>query len=158
MSPRPMRWLEHKVPPPVVALLLGGAMAGVANWPPILPWPQPWARLLVGALALTGLACDLSGLLRFRRAHTTVNPLTPQKTSALVTGGIYRLTRNPMYLGLALWLTAWAVHLGSLWPLAGPVLFVAYITRFQILPEERHLHARFGAEYLAYTERVRRWL
>lgn len=153
-----MRWLEHKMPPPVVALLLGSAMYWAAGWRPALPWLQPFAGPLAVALTLAGLACDLSGLSRFLRAHTTVNPLTPQKTSALVTDGIYRLTRNPMYLGLALLLTAWAVHLGALWPFAGPALFVAYTTRFQILPEERCLYARFGAEYLAYTERVRRWL
>ena len=63
-----------------------------------------------------------------------------------------------MYLGLVLLLSAWAVHLQAVWPWARPVAFVAYITRFQILPEERVLRARFGAEYLAYTARVRRWL
>lgn len=154
-----LRWLEHKVPPPAVALLAGWAMHAVAAWPPALPWLSSMAgALLTGLLVLAGLACDLSGLLRFTRARTTANPMTPHKTSALVTGGIYRLSRNPMYVGLALLLAAWAVHLGALWPFAGPPLLMAYLTRFQILPEERALRARFGSDYLAYCEQVRRWL
>ncbi|MCO5975848.1 methyltransferase family protein [Ideonella oryzae] len=153
-----MRWLEHRVPPPLLALLLGWAMHASAAGSPALPWPRAVAWPLMALLVLAGLACDLSGLWRFLRARTTINPLRPQNSSALVTGGIYRLTRNPMYLGLALLLSAWAVHLQTAWPWAGPLAFVAYITRFQILPEERALRARFGSDYQAYCERVRRWL
>jgi len=153
-----MRWLEHRVPPPLLALLLGWAMHAGASWPPALPWPRTVAWPLMAGLGLTGLACDLSGLQRFLQARTTINPLRPQNSSALVTGGIYRLTRNPMYLGLALLLSAWAVHLQAAWPWAGPLVFVVYITRFQILPEERALRALFDSDYQAYCARVRRWL
>ena len=100
---------------------------------------------------------DLLGLLAFFRRGTTINPLRPAKASALVTGGIYRITRNPMYVGMAFLLAGWAVWLGALWPFLGPVLFVAYLTRFQILPEERILRGKF-AEFDAYATRVRRWL
>ena len=76
----------------------------------------------------------------------------------MVTNGIYGFTRNPMYLGLALILLGLAVFLASPWALLGPVGFVAFITRFQIRPEERALQARFGAAYTAYCARVRRWV
>lgn len=92
------------------------------------------------------------------RRHTTINPLSPRKSTALVTGGVYRFTRNPMYLGMACLLTAWAVWLAALLAFAGPVLFVLYITRFQIRPEERVLTELFGLPYTDYTQRVRRWL
>jgi protein-S-isoprenylcysteine O-methyltransferase Ste14 len=153
-----MRTLELKIPPPVVGALVALIMWWVSDLPPGLPVPAPARWLLVAAVGLAGLSFDVLGLLAFRQRGTTVNPLKPSKASALVTGGIYRLTRNPMYVGMALLLTAWAVHLGSLWPFLGPVVFVLYITRFQILPEERALRERFGHDYAAYAARVRRWL
>jgi len=152
------RWLELKVPPPVVALLLAGLMWLLAGLGPALPWPESTRRWLSMALALGGAGFDLSGLITFLRHHTTINPLAPRKTTALVTSGVYRVTRNPMYLGLELVLTAWAVWLGAAWALLGPVLFITYITRYQILPEERALTALFGRTYRDYTRRVRRWI
>ena len=115
-------------------------------------------QFLAAVLAVVGVSFDLLGLLAFHRSRTTINPMNPSKSSALVTGGVYRVTRNPMYVGLALLLTAWAVHLSALWPFAGPVLFVIYMNRFQIGPEERVMRSKFGEEYAAYAARVRRWL
>jgi protein-S-isoprenylcysteine O-methyltransferase Ste14 len=153
-----MRPLEHKVPPPVVAVLIAAAMWGVSSLPPTLPVALAIRQAVVAVLAIAGVTLDLLGLLAFRRSKTTINPLQPSKASALVTGGIYRITRNPMYLGLALLLTAWAVHLSSLWPFVGPVFLVLYINRFLIAPEERTLNRLFGEEYTTYAARVRRWL
>ena len=113
---------------------------------------------VAGLLAAAGLALDFSGLLTFVRRHTTISPLSPRKSTVLVTRGVYRFTRNPMYLGLVCLLAAWAVWLAALLPFAGPVLFVAYITRFQIRPEERVLSQLFGPAYTDYTRRVRRWI
>ena len=152
-----MRLLDHRIPPPVVGLLVAALMWWVAAQPPKLPLSGGLRLALTGVLVALGLAFDLLGLIAFRRSRTTVNPLQPQKTSALVTGGIYRVTRNPMYVGMAFLLAAWAVYLASAWALLGPLLFVAYITRFQIAPEERVLRDRFP-EFEAYAARVRRWL
>ena len=116
------------------------------------------ALLMTLLLVALGGAADLAGLLAFRRHRTTVNPLAPQNSSTVVQDGIYRYSRNPMYLGMALLLTAWAVWLAQPACLLVLPLFVAYITRFQILPEERILLARFGAPYQDYLRRVRRWL
>lgn len=153
-----MHALEKKIPPPLVALLVAGLMWGAAAWPPAGLLPSGVRLPLAMALAVMGVAFDILGLLAFRQSRTTINPLRPERTSALVTGGIYRITRNPMYVGLALLLTAWAVHLSALWPLLGPVVFAVYINRFQIAPEERILEAKFGDQFRAYAARVRRWL
>ncbi len=152
-----MHWLEHKIPPPLVGLLLAAAAWWLS--------PDGWwgdasllRQTLAGALALAGLALDLTSVAAFVRERTTVNPLRPTRTTVLVIAGAYRFTRNPMYLGMALLLAGWAVLLGSWVSVAAPVVFVAFITRFQIVPEERAMAARFGQDYRAYCQRVRRWL
>ncbi|HWA11516.1 MAG TPA: isoprenylcysteine carboxylmethyltransferase family protein [Burkholderiales bacterium] len=153
-----MAWLERRIPPPVVALVVAAAMWSVAGAGPRWTLQPAFHFALVAIVAATGIAFDLLGLLAFRRARTTVNPLRPEKASSLVTGGIYRVTRNPMYVGMALVLLAWAAHLSALLPFAGIAAFVAYITRFQIRPEERALDALFGQSFADYAARVRRWL
>jgi protein-S-isoprenylcysteine O-methyltransferase Ste14 len=110
------------------------------------------------AIALAGVSTAISGVVAFRCAKTTVNPLKPETTSAIVTSGVYRFTRNPMYVGLALVLLAWAVFVSSVWALLGPLAFILYMNRFQIMPEERVLSGMFGAAYSAYQAKVRRWL
>lgn len=153
-----MSHLELKVPPPVVALLTVVAM-GLLSFvlPRIAVAAAP--RIAVAlAITLTALAFNIAGGIAFRRARTTVNPMAPGKTSSLVTSGVYRITRNPMYVGLLLLLLAWAVFLASPLALAGPVAFIAYLNRFQIQPEERVLAALFGSTYTDYQARVRRWL
>jgi protein-S-isoprenylcysteine O-methyltransferase Ste14 len=150
--------LENRVPPPVVAACAAALMLGAAWVVPALGFEHPWRVPLAAALAAAGVSLDLVALAHFLRARTTINPLKPQNASALVARGIYRFTRNPMYLGLATLLVAWAVYLGSLAALVVLPGFVAYLNRFQIEPEERALVERFGAEYEAYRSRVRRWL
>lgn len=150
--------LDHKIPPPVVGLLLAAAMWAAADAGPQFSLPPQIRYTVVSMLIATGLTFDLLGLIAFRRSRTTINPLRPERTSALVTQGIYRITRNPMYVGMALLLLAWAVYLSALLPFAGVPLFMSYITRFQIRPEERMMEKLFGAEFLGYAARVRRWL
>lgn len=154
-----MHALEHRIPPPIVALLLVLAM-----WQLSTRLGGAWAlplgvRIgLGGGVALLGIAAGISGVIEFRRARTTVNPLTPTSSSSLVTGGIYRFTRNPMYLGMTLGLIGAAIGFASPWALLGPVAFVAFIGRFQIAPEERAMSRLFGPEFDAYRSRTRRWL
>ena len=113
--------------------------------------------ILAVATALVGLTICLAGVWSFHRAHTTVNPLHPERASALVESGIYRYTRNPMYLGFVLILLAWALLLGSPVAILGVPGFILYMNRFQIVPEERALAALFGTAFSRYCERVRRW-
>jgi protein-S-isoprenylcysteine O-methyltransferase Ste14 len=152
-----MSLLEHRVPPPLVAIAAAILMWGISR--AIAPLAHSTGATAVAvAVALAGLACAVAGLLAFSRARTTTNPFRPAEASALVTGGIYRFTRNPMYLGLLLVLLAWAIYLASLAAVVVLPLFVGYMNRFQIGPEERALSALFGEEYAAYCGRVRRWL
>jgi len=153
-----MQALELKIPPPVVTFLIAGAMWGVS---PADSSPEAFHILratAAAALALLGGAIALSGMLAFRRARTTFSPHRPERASALVATGIYRHTRNPMYVGLLMCLLAWSIFLFSAAALIGPLIFVYYIGRFQIAPEERMLSTIFGADFAAYCSRVRRWL
>ena len=149
--------LEHKVPPPLIGALCALLMWLICGMPPLTGKPP---LLLVPALALVvlGLMVEAAGVLSFRRARTTVNPFAPERTVNIVSSGIYRLSRNPMYLGMACILTGWAVWLWQVQAVLGVVLFVAWITRFQIIPEERVLAQKFGTEYRQYRQRVRRWV
>lgn len=153
-----MRALELKIPPPLVMLLTVAAMWGLAKIGSPLAGPHPLRHVVSPLFAGAGVALALSGIVAFRLQRTTMNPHTPNAASSLVTGGVYRWTRNPMYLGLLLVLLGWEFHLWSPWAIAGPVAFVAYITRFQIVPEERVMREKFGDAFVAYTARVRRWL
>jgi protein-S-isoprenylcysteine O-methyltransferase Ste14 len=150
--------LEHKIPPLVVGALVAGAMWWVSSLGSLPTVATGLRHVAVALLITAGVAFDVLGLLAFRASRTTINPLKPERASALVTGGVYQVTRNPMYVGMALLLLAWAVYLSALLPFAGPVIFILYITRFQIQPEERALQGIFGEEFAAYAARVRRWL
>ncbi|MGB8693001.1 MAG: isoprenylcysteine carboxylmethyltransferase family protein [Steroidobacteraceae bacterium] len=152
------RGLELRLPPPLVALLLAGVMWQLAKLTPQMELSGSLRHVVSGVLFLTGVLFALSAMLAFRRSKTTVNPLRPEAATALVSGGPFRVSRNPMYLGLLLALIGWAVMLGAPWGLAGPVAFVLYIQRFQIIPEERVMALKFGEVYAQYCVRVRRWL
>lgn len=115
-------------------------------------------ELLALGCAFTGLTVALLGVATFRRAQTTVDPLTPQKAASLVRDGIYSHTRNPMYLGMTLVQVGWFFHLGSLVSLFPVLGFVVVMTHLQIIPEERALGEIFGGEYEVYKNDVPRWL
>lgn len=154
----PACWLDLKIPPPIVGVLVAIAMWAVAKAGLQFSLESHVRYTIVCILIVMGIALDLLGLAAFRASRTTVNPLKPDHASALVTGGVYRFTRNPMYVGAMLLLLAWGIYLSSLLSLAGLPLFVMYITRFQIQPEERALRNIFGEEFSIYEKRVRRWL
>lgn len=153
-----MHRLETLVPPPLVAACLALAMWLAAPAASRALVASSWRWSLALAIALSGGAIAAAGSVGFKRARTTVNPRKPERATALVTGGVYRATRNPMYVGMTLALAGFGTWLWW-WPaLLGPAAFVAYITRFQIVPEERALGQLFGAPYHDYRRRVRRWI
>ena len=125
---------------------------------PALDFALPRREVAATIFFSIAMLVGLSAVLGFRRARTTLNPLKPQEASALVVRGIYRWTRNPMYLAMLLVLVGWACIVANWAALAMLPLFVIYLNRFQIVPEERALHARFGAEFENYRRKVRRWL
>lgn len=153
-----MSWLEHKIPPPLVALLCAVLAWVLARGTPALAFDWALRLPIAAVLVVVGLLLDLSALVLFLKARTTVNPLTPQRASAIVRTGAYRFTRNPMYLGMAAILLGWCVLQSNPLTLLAWAAFVVYITRFQIIPEERALLARFGEDYAGYVRAVRRWV
>ena len=153
-----MRQLELKVPPLALVLVCAVGIALLGRFVPAANVPFPGHRALAAVAVLAGIAFSVAGIVQFRAARTTVNPMSPDRASAVVTSGVYRLTRNPMYLGMALILAGLAF-----WWASGPGLLLvaaygAYMTQFQIKPEERALETVFGAAYRAYRARVRRWI
>jgi protein-S-isoprenylcysteine O-methyltransferase Ste14 len=153
-----MRRLECLIPPPLVALIVALAMWGAAQAIAPLALPHEWTERAAAAIGAAGVALAASGVLAFRRAGANIDPHRIDKGEALVTDGVYRFTRNPMYLGLTLVLIGYAVYLARPVELLGPALIVLYLTRFQIQPEERAMRAKFGAAYVTYTAATRRWL
>jgi protein-S-isoprenylcysteine O-methyltransferase Ste14 len=153
-----MRWLELKIPPPAVALFLALLMWVTSSVTPSLEVPFGVRVATTLALACIGQSISITGMVAFRRAKTTMNPMKASAASSLVSNSVYRFTRNPMYLGLLLTLLAWAAFLSNPLAVLWVPVFVLYVNRFQITPEERVLSSLFGAEYAAYRNRVRRWL
>lgn len=153
-----MHVLELKVPPVAVVLVTAGFMWLAAWAVPALEFRFPARDLVAVSLALAGAVTSALGVISFRRAGTTVNPMKPESSSSLVTSGIYRLTRNPMYLGFLLVLLGWAVFLSSILAFLFLPAFIVYMNHFQIEPEERALATLFGEAFAAYKARARRWL
>jgi len=133
-------------------------MWGLAQFPPHWEMDALVRNLISVIVAGIGVVFAVAGFLAFRRARTTIDPMHPDRTSALVITGVYGFTRNPMYVGLLFVLLGWTVFLGSTWALLGPLVFVVWINYLQIIPEERILKQLFGESYNQYQERVRRWL
>jgi protein-S-isoprenylcysteine O-methyltransferase Ste14 len=142
----------------VLVAAFAAAMWLASGLLPGLAWTLPGQGLLALLLAIAGLAFAIAGVVAFRRAGTTVDPTRPGAASAMVTSGVYRISRNPMYLGFLLLLTAWAVRLSHPVAFAFLPAFALYMNRFQIRPEERALAERFGADAAGYFRSVRRWL
>lgn len=152
-----MRALELRVPPLALVLVVAVGMAVVARVVPVA-LVLPAREAIAGAMAVAGVLVALAGVIAFRRHRTTLNPMNPGKSSSLVANGIYRFTRNPMYLGMLLVLGGWGVFLANAVAVLWLPAFVSYMNWFQIRPEERALTERFGDEYLVYRRSVRRWL
>jgi protein-S-isoprenylcysteine O-methyltransferase Ste14 len=153
-----MSALELKIPPVLVTALLALLMWLLSHLTPGIPI---YTELRVTFLLFfTGLGAylGLAAVASFRKANTTVNPLTPEAISSLVVSGIFKRTRNPMYLALLLALTGWGLYLANIFSLLVTVGFVLYMNHFQIQPEERHLEEIFGSEFNDYKKQVRKWI
>jgi protein-S-isoprenylcysteine O-methyltransferase Ste14 len=153
-----MRVLELKVPPPAFVFVVAVLMWLVSRFAPAFAFAFPAQNPFASSLAAVGLVTGISGVVTFWKAQTTVNPMKPDSTSSLVMGGVYTVSRNPMYLGGLLILTGWAVFLSNALAFLFLPAYILYIDRFQIAPEEKALTSLFGQNFVAYKARVRRWL
>ena len=150
--------LELRFPPLALTLAFAALMVAADRMAPALALTGRHGHVAGTAILLIGGLVCLVGVIQFRAHATTVDPMAPDRSSALVTTGIYHHTRNPMYLGFAVMLIGLATTLGNLFALGMVPVFIGYLTRFQIIPEERALVEKFGAPYRAYLEQVPRWL
>ncbi|MDN6308722.1 methyltransferase family protein [Psychrobacter sp.] len=153
-----MNALETKVPPVAQVIVIAAGMYGLAKTMPDLVFAFSGSTMLAIGLGIIGLGSGALGVAQFKQAQTTVNPHTPEKSTNLVTGGIYQYTRNPMYLGLVLILLGWGFYLSHFLSFMLTPVFMIYMRRFQIQPEERMMSQKFGKHYEAYVSRVRRWI
>ncbi len=146
-----------KIPPPIVTCMFALLMFGFSRWVPF-EYKLIYADWVTIVLLLFAVMLLLPAVVQFYQHKTTVNPLRPETTKSLVVSGLYRYTRNPMYLGMGACLLAWLIYLAN--PLNIVFLwgFVVYMNRFQIKPEEQALEMLFGDDYIHYKAKVRRWL
>ena len=153
-----MTWLELRIPPVVLVAITALLMWSISGRLPGLDVSDSIRIGLVVLFVIFGVSTVIAGILAFRKSQTTVNPSKPELATSLVTTGIYRWTRNPMYMGMCFVLIAWGVFLSSLPAIALVFGFVLYMSRFQIAPEEAVLLKMFGEKFATYKNQVRRWL
>jgi len=151
-----MRFLKKKIPPPIVALLFGLIMYFSSDY--IVKIEIPLKEYFSIIFLILGMLITFLSARNFRIKETTVNPLTPDKATSLVTDGMFKISRNPMYLGLTSVLIALSFYKGLIVGIIFVPLFMLYITIFQIIPEEEAMLKLFGDEYKIYSSKVRRWI
>ena len=148
--------METKIPPPVVTLIFGFAIYLSRK---IFPEIEiQYASFFGMFLLLLGFFILISAVKLFRNDKTTVNPLSPEQATKLVTNGIFKLSRNPMYLGMAVILASVAVFFNIIGGIISMALFCLYITKFQIIPEEKAMKELFAQDFEQYMQATRRWI
>ena len=144
--------LALKINPPVQMLISVVLIYATAHTLPVSADLLEYKWIIGGVSLIMGLFFNFAGGVSFRSAKTTGNPNRPENVSSLVTSGIYRITRNPMYVGLLFLLLAWTTWLGSLFGLLIIIIFQQYMTRFQIIPEEKALSGLFPDQFQDYCK------
>ena len=150
--------LTLKIPPVIVVFIFACVMWMMALFNVWASISIPAEEVVALVIGLIGSSLVVAGAVEFRAAKTTVNPLTPELATSIVTKGIYRFSRNPMYLGFLIMLGAWGLLLENGVAIACVPVFVGYMNRFQIIPEEKALLAQFGDDYAHYLASTPRWL
>jgi len=150
--------MKPHIPPVVQLAVCAGLAWGLSEWLPGFAFAWPFSFELAVIVAAMGIVVPVAAVVAFIRAKTTVNPIDPSQARSLVTTGFYRVSRNPMYLGMALLLVAQAIYLSNAAALVSPLVFVIAMTHLQIKPEEAALKRNFGEAYRAYRQRTRRWI
>jgi protein-S-isoprenylcysteine O-methyltransferase Ste14 len=149
--------MKLKLPPAIVFLIFGILMYLLAEFLPVGYFDFFGRRYLIKALLIMAVVISCAALIQFFLVKTSIDPKNPSKASSLVSNGIYKYSRNPMYLGLLLILLAWALWLGNAFNVLLAAGFVSYMNAFQLQPEEASLASLFGKEYKNYCIKVRRW-
>ena len=148
--------MNNKIPPPIITLICG---LGIYFSRPLFPkYNYISTDIIAASFLLLGIITLITAVLSFRIQSTTVNPLQPEKASSLVVSGIFKYSRNPMYLGMLLILISMTIKFNFVGGILIIFAFIAFITKFQIIPEEIVLERLFGDEFTRYKKKTRRWI
>ena len=148
--------MNNKIPPPIVTLVFGLA---IYFSKPLFPY---FSNVILNVLSLlliiVGPLTLISAARSFKAQQTTINPINIDKATSLVVSGVFKYSRNPMYLGMVLILLAVSFKFNLIGGAILTMIFVGYITRFQIIPEEIVMDKLFGDEFEKYKNKTRRWI
>ena len=148
--------IKTKIPPPLVALTFGFLINYTKS---IFPKIEiKWGDVFGSIIIIFGIIIILSAIVLFKKYKTTITPLKPSKATKLIVSGVYKFSRNPMYLGLLMIVISTSIFYLNIFSIVTPVLFVSWINRFQIGREEIFLTEKFGKEYILYKTKTRRWI
>ncbi len=153
-----MKNLELKIPPVVLVAVVAAGMWAVSRIAMNSHFTFSYMKWWSAGMVLLGICSAITGVLQFRMAGTTVDPRVPGQSSNLVVSGVYRYSRNPMYLGFFLALCGWCLFLGNVVSALFLPAFIIYMNRYQIIPEERFMQEKFAKSYRQYKTQVRRWI
>lgn len=145
-----------KIPPPFVVLIL--VISTFFSSKKIDLIYIPFQTLISIFILFIGILILINPVLKFKRSKTTINPIKFKKVNKLVTSGIYKYSRNPMYLGLLMIVVSSSIYYLNIYSILTPLFFYLWINRFQIKREENFLIEKFGKEYLSYKNKTRRWI
>ena len=148
--------MNNKIPPPIITLICG---LGIYFSRSLFPkYNYISINIIAVSFLLLGIIILITAVLSFKKQGTTVSPLQPEKASYLVVSGIFKYSRNPMYLGMLLILISMTIKFNFVGGILIIFAFIAFITKFQIIPEEEAMEKLFGQEFKNYKKTTRRWL
>jgi len=148
--------MNNKIPPPIITLICG---LGIYFSRPLFPkYNYISIDIIAASFLLLGIIILITSVLSFKRRSTTVSPLQPENASYLVVSGIFKYSRNPMYLGMLLILISMTIKFNFVGGILIIFAFIAFITKFQIIPEETALERLFGKEFTRYKKKTKRWI
>ena len=145
-----------KIPPPLLVFIL--IISNYYSSKKIDLILLPNQNLISFIILLIGVAILIYPIFKFIKSKTTIDPIKFKKVNKLITSGIYKYSRNPMYLGLLMIVTSTSIFYLNIFTITTPILFVCWISRFQIKREEEFLIEKFGDEYITYKKKTRRWI
>ena len=148
--------MNNKIPPPIVTFICGLAIYfSKTFFNQFFSYNSNTISLF---LLILGLTVFILAVKAFNRKKTTVNPLEPRQASSLVSSGIFKYSRNPMYLGMLIILLSLSSKFNLIGGMIISLFFYIFITKFQIIPEEAAMNELFGNEFIVYSNKTRRWI
>ena len=145
-----------KIPPPLLVLILVVSNYFSSKKIDLILLPNQDITSII--IFLIGMLILINPIFKFIKSKTTIDPIKFKKVNKLITSGIYRYSRNPMYLGLLMLVTSTSIFYLNIFSITTPFFFYYWINRFQIKREEIFLTEKFGKEYLLYKTKTRRWI